>query len=164
MVSLNLYPTKNLNLNGNKVKIEPYRVAEIRDYVAPMDDLQMELGKLVSKMDLYQKDELDEENINKIAELGKEANKIKLEAQEISYKLAQLGLKRALIKEASNLVGVELDKFEDMGIDEGTANLVSGTMVSLANKNIPKVADTKNQLKEELQKRSGRSSSNGSSQ
>ncbi|MCE7699507.1 MAG: hypothetical protein K8E24_012120 [Methanobacterium paludis] len=161
MISLNLYPHKTLNINGTNVKIEPYRVAEIRDYVAPMDDLQMELGKLVSRIELYEKDELTEENINKIAELGVEANKIKLEAQEISYKLAQLGLKRALIKEAYNLVGTELDKFEDFGIDEGTANLVCGTMVFLANKNIPKVAGTKNQLKEELQKKSGRTSTNG---
>ena len=40
MTKINYYPTSEIELNGKTLKIEAYRVAEIREYVLPLDMIQ----------------------------------------------------------------------------------------------------------------------------
>ena len=158
MESFSFYPNQKVKIEGKTLLIEPYRVGEIRDYVAPMDNIQADLGKLMSKLEYYNKENLTLEDIDKMTELAKEANSLKNDAMDISYKIAQLGLKRALYPKAKDLIGSELDEFPEVKIPSGTAPKIVGIMMKLANKDMPKVADTKNMIEERLQKKSGRTS------
>ena len=101
-------------------------------------------------------DKLTLDEIDKLTEITDKVVQLKADAMDISYKIAQIGLKRAVYPEAYDKVGSELDDFEDIGITEGIIQKVSGTMMKLAKQDMPQVADTKNDLKKKLQKNSGR--------
>ena len=157
MPHINYYPTAEIELNGKKLKIEAYRVAEIREYVLPLDMIQSKLSKYISQVDLYMDgDKLTLDEIDKLTEITDKVVLLKADAMDISFKIAQLGLKRAVYPEAYDKIGSELDEFEDIGITESMIQKVSGMMMKLAKQDMPQVADTKNDLKERLQKNSGR--------
>ncbi|MBZ2167012.1 hypothetical protein [Methanobacterium spitsbergense] len=166
----NYYPTSTIKVNGKEIEIEPYRVIEIRDYITPLDKITAKLSGIISKLEYYTGATIDDpslpivptkdlslEDIDKMAELGEEAVDLKLQAMELSYKVAQLGLKRALYKEAYTKVGKELDEFKDIGVTESQTQIVTRLMMKLANQDMPMVADTKNRLKDKREKkRSGK--------
>jgi hypothetical protein len=169
----NHYPTAKVKLENETVEIEPYRVAEIRDYITPLEVIQARLSSIISKIAYYTgEDNIDPANpqldknlsldeIDKITELGIEVTELTAEAKLKSYSLAQLGLKRAKYKEAYNKIGKELDEFDDIGITDSQAGKITGKMMELANKEMPKVADTKKAVKNQVQKKSGRGSKGG---
>jgi len=173
------YPTQEIKLNGDILLLEPYRVIEIEKYVAPMEDANVDLSEMISKLQLITgmpfeemdallksnkplPEELDPEKIIKLTEMARTINKLRFKMIKISYDLAQLGLKRAKYPEAHDLIGEQLRQFPDVGINEGYISTICGIMVKLANENIPQVADTKKALKENLQEKSGRNLKNGS--
>lgn len=166
MKSYNYYPTAKLELNGKTLKLEPYRVAEVREYVMPLEQIQSQLGTMMAKVGVYKKraidaDTLTIEEIDELAELNEKALILKVDAMDLAYNLAQLGLKRAMYPEAKDLIGSELDKFDDVGVSEGEVTKTTSLMFELANRNVPKVDGTKKGLKKALNK-SGKGSKNGS--
>jgi hypothetical protein len=163
MKTFNIYPNKVLTFGNEKYKIEPYRVAEIRDYIVPLENIQNTLNNLQSKLDLYQKEELTFEILDKLTEMDREATDLKAELNEKLFALAQLALKRTKYPEAYNKIGSELNDFPDIGISESQAGKVVNIMMTLANKEMPKMkdADTKNEVKERLQRKSGKDITNG---
>ena len=165
METFSFYPNRKIKLSNKTLTIEPYRVAEVRDYVAPMDEIQVKLSSIVSRLELYtNKEEMTPVEIEEVSELAREANNLKLDAMTITVKLAQLGLKRSVYPDAMDKVGQELDEYPDIGISESTASKVVGVMMQLANKDIPQVADTKKALQERLQRKSGKDTIDGSSE
>jgi len=171
METFNAYPTETIQLsNGKEVTIEPYRVGEIRNYIAPFDKAQAKFHKIISKYDLLNpnkkprkqakklKIETEEEaltqfqdiiqdkvkdiprtegNIEKLYQINEELIDLTTELTEITNKVAQLGLKRALIPDAENKIGNELNEYPDIPIIESDSQKITGVMIRLGKKGMP---------------------------
>lgn len=141
------FKTETLNLNGVDVEIEGYRVVD-NEYVLPLIEKRNEIYKLgLDYNQLYQNllekgpDGITEEDAGQVKELKDKVDKLLVELSELSYPLAQRGLKRALYKDEEEYVKAEqedrlteyIDSLPDVEIPPHLVNKVVNTMLKLSN-------------------------------
>lgn len=162
----NEYPTEKVKLNGETYAVEPYRVAEIKDYVSPIMLIYNKMNNIRSKSEQILKKgrkNLTDEELDKLTGFDNEAIGLKDDVITLAYNLAQLGLKRAKYPEAYDKIGPELDEYDDVqGCTEGKALEISNKMIAMAKEGTPEVADPKKQKGSSPRKKSGRASKDGS--
>lgn len=171
------YSTRKIKVNGETLEIEPYRVAEIKDYVSPIYIVVNHTNNVGAKSDYYLKkgrENLTPAEMDELTKLDDEAITLKdggwiyngksMDGLTVlSYKLAQLGLKRAKYPEAYDKVGPELDEYDDVPILRADAMKVTNLMINLAEEGMPKLKESgQKKPKGSRQKKPGKDSGSGS--
>lgn len=171
------YPSKKIKVRGETLEIEPYRVAEIKDYVSPINIIVNHTTNVGKKAEYYLnkgEENLTPDEMDELTKLDDEAITLKdggwvyngktMDGLTVlSYKLAQLGLKRAKYPEAYDKVGAELDEYKDVPILRADAMKVTNLMINLAEEGMPKLKESgQKKSKGSRQKKTGKGSGSGS--
>lgn len=142
-----LFRTKKIKILEEEIELKGYRVIDNELVVALQHKrnetnlLAVSLNQLANKKE----SEITEKDLKEIKNLSDDIDNVMKDIKEISYDLAQRGLKRFYYKdepgfkeaEKDNKLTEYLDSLENIEIDYDTANMVCNTMVELGSPTEP---------------------------
>lgn len=168
------FKTKKLQIGDQEVEIEGYHVID-SEYVIPLVEkrneayeIGAEYQQFIEKIGKKKDKEITPEDAKKIKKIKDKIDKLLVEVSQISYPLAQRGIKRALYKntkeykeaEKENKATEYIDKLPNIELPPYAVTEIVNTMLELGN---PDLVGTPSQEEENLQKKRARKRSGSSS-
>lgn len=170
------FKSKKLNFGDREVEIEGYRVID-SEYVIPLIEKRneaYEIGiayqKFMKSIENKKDDDITIEDAKKIKKMKDRIDKLIVEISQISYPLAQRGMKRALYKntqeykkaEKENRTTEYLDQLPDIELPPHMVTEIVNTMLELGNPDLIGIPTDENRKKKKRKKRTLKKSGSSS--
>jgi hypothetical protein len=167
-----LYKTEPIEFDGQKGELTEYKIVD-NDLIIAINEYAHEVQKVTKRAELVEteigpdklvKEYTIEEN-DQVQDVWKKIEKLHGEVEKIHWKLAQRGMKRALLGLKNDVSIEELNQIPDYRIPISYAKTVANMMIQLAQPEVPRPEEkeeTGNGKKKEVKGKRGRPAKNKS--